>query len=96
MLTNWARLQVGWETVRLFRTQEGILPALANGWLLKSHRYLDGSKVYVEKARMLPIACYRPQLLCSLENALEIVEHTRFIARPSHPKGVMVGALDQR
>jgi uncharacterized protein YjhX (UPF0386 family) len=61
MLTNWAKSQMGWGTVRLFRRQKRVLHALANGWSLKSHRYLDGSKVY---------------RLRSLENASEIVEHS--------------------
>ena len=30
----------------LYETEEDVLRALAEGWLLKSHRYLDGTKVF--------------------------------------------------
>lgn len=32
--------------MRLSRDQEQVLRALINGWTLKSHRYLDGRKIF--------------------------------------------------
>ena len=42
-------------------SDEGVLKALAEGWTLKSHRYLDGDKVY----RLHPLEGGEPEAVDS-------------------------------